>query len=124
MASMIQLGLAQSQAQLAKKAYKQRMLALIEVLKNNLPRSCSFVEPRGGFFIWIRLPENIDSNDFLKFTLAKYKICFLPGDRFSVENRFKNCFRISISFHKKEVLEDAVSKICEGLREYLQIKRK
>lgn len=95
------------------------MSTTCEVLKAHLPKSCSFYEPEGGYFIWIKLPENKNSNDLLKLAMEKYKIFFLPGNRFSIENKMSNCLRISIAFHSKELMQETTLKLCQAIQEFL-----
>ncbi|XP_055909514.1 2-aminoadipate transaminase [Eupeodes corollae] len=121
MASLFELKLAQSHAKMVKDLYQERMLATCEILNNHLPKSCKFIEPQGGYFIWIKLPEHVDANDFLRVCLENNKIFFIPGNRFSFDNSFKNCFRISIAFHKKEVMIRAMMQICDELKKYLNL---
>lgn len=117
--SLFTLGLAQTHIQSLYNAYCERMKATCEVLRENIPSGCSFHEPEGGYFIWIKLPEDKDANDLLKLTMDKYKIFFLPGNRFSIENKMQNCLRISIAFHPTDLLKQTTLKLCQAIQEFL-----
>lgn len=121
-ASLFELQLAQSHIERLYKAYKERMLATIEVLKSELPEGCSFSAPSGGYFIWISLPIQLDASKFLEYSLEKAKISFIPGPRFAVEDsKGKHLFRLSIAFHVKEKLEAGVRRLCLALKEFVKI---
>ncbi|XP_055843995.1 2-aminoadipate transaminase [Episyrphus balteatus] len=121
MASLLDLGLGQAHAKMVKELYEERMLATCDILRNNLPKSCQFIEPQGGYFVWIQMPEDTDANAFLQICIKRHKLFFIPGNRFSLDNNFKNCFRISIAFHQKEVIQSSVRRICNALKEYLNL---
>lgn len=88
-------------------------------LRENLPDGCSALEPDGGYFIWIELPENVIATEFNVYALEKFKVVTIPGDTFSVEKRFKNFLRISIGFQNISVLEPGLKNLCEALGFYL-----
>lgn len=117
--SLIELGLMDKQLQHYKDIYKERMIIICKILKENLPSTCSFLAPEGGYFVWIKLPDNIDGNKFNEFALEKYKVFTISGDRFSIDKNFKNYIRITNGFHTKDVLCDAVKNLCNALNDYL-----
>ena len=50
-------------------------------LKNQLPESVKFRQPQGGFFIWLELPEQINSAELLRFAVEQHKVNFIFGQR-------------------------------------------
>ena len=50
-------------------------------LKNQLPESVNFNQPQGGFFIWLELPERINSAELLRFAVEQHKVNFIFGQR-------------------------------------------
>jgi DNA-binding transcriptional MocR family regulator len=113
--SMIELGLAQRQLTTYVGKYKERMLAVCKVLDQCLPKSCSFLQPGGGYFIWIVFPESFNAVEFNNYCLKYHRVVAIAGSRFSVKGAFQNCLRITIAFHEKEVLEKAVKTMCEAI---------
>jgi len=49
-ASLIELGLARKHLEMCRDKYKGRMEVACKLLRENLPKSCDFLEPKGGFF--------------------------------------------------------------------------
>ncbi|MGB4052960.1 MAG: PLP-dependent aminotransferase family protein, partial [Dysgonamonadaceae bacterium] len=49
--------------------YKKRGLAMIDALEKNLPSYVTFEKPRGGFYIWLHLPEGTDATLILQKAL-------------------------------------------------------
>lgn len=119
-ASLFELQLAQSHIARLYDAYKERMLATIDVLKCKLPKSCHFVPPSGGFFIWIRLPDQLKALDFMEYCMERERITFIGGSRFAVEEgKGQQFFRITIGFYNKEKLVDGVKRLCVTLKDYI-----
>ena len=50
-------------------------------LKANLPEGIQYDIPGGGFFIWLELPEKVDSAELLKYALEKHQVNFIFGQR-------------------------------------------
>lgn len=97
------------------------MLAVSEILTNELPKGCGFLAPRGGYFIWVTLPKEYDAAEFLKVCMDEEKIFFIPGARFAATaGGASNCFRLSIAFHEKAKLQDATRRICKCLTKFLK----
>lgn len=120
--SIIEMGLAQEQLDHFFMKYKERMMALIEVFDEKLPKNCSYIKPLGGYFVWITLPENTDAVDFIKFCVEKYKIVFIQGNRFSKQNSFKNNVRITFAFYEADIIREALEKFCEAIQVYINLK--
>lgn len=117
--SLIELGLAERQLNRCLNAYKTQCEALCETLVNNLPSSCSFIQPKGGYFIWIKLPEDCDGDALSDHCLTKFKVFAIRGTRFSIENKFRSFIRLSFAFHPPELLREAGEKLCNGIKDYL-----
>ncbi|KAH8296226.1 hypothetical protein KR054_003387, partial [Drosophila jambulina] len=119
--SLFELRLAQKQIARFYEAYKERMLATTEVLRNELPEGCKLISPTGGYFIWVRIPEALDAREFLKYSLEHHKIYFIAGTRFSLDGETgKQFFRLSIAFYPKDKLVDGARRLCHALRDYMQ----
>ena len=56
----------------------------------------SWTDPDGGFFLWLTLPEEIDTEALFPLALAE-GVAFIPGPAFSVNRRFSNALRLAFS---------------------------
>lgn len=90
-----------------------------KLLREHLPTNCVFLEPQGGYFIWITFPANVVAANFNRFCLDKYKVVAIAGDTFSSSGAFKNCLRITIGFHSKENLTIGLKKLCQAYGEFV-----
>ncbi|KAI4500122.1 hypothetical protein M0802_004539 [Mischocyttarus mexicanus] len=102
------------------KTYTERLNALCETLDRYLPNCCSYRRPKGGYFVWIHLPLNVDGMDFIKWCQKTHKVSAIPGVRFSYTGKAKSFLRLSIAFHPKETLIKGSTLLCKGLLDFVR----
>jgi 2-aminoadipate transaminase len=91
---------------------------MMNLLKKHLPSYVKWTEPRGGFYIWLHLPEGTDANEILKESL-KLGAILVVGKTFDPEGKRNNAIRLAFSntpIDKIEkgipIIADAIKKIC------------
>ncbi len=84
-------------------------------LRRELPEA-SFVEPDGGFFIWLRLPEGVLASALAPVAL-RHGVEFLPGTRCFADGSGDEYIRIAFSDKPIEQIEEAVVRLGAALRE-------
>jgi DNA-binding transcriptional MocR family regulator len=119
MRSAIELGLLEKQITNLKAVYKNRKIALSKVLRETLPDSIHFVEPDGGFFIWLEFEDSIDTVKILA-TARQHNVGFLPGIKFSSQNGLKNYARLSFAYYDVPELEEGARRIARAIQEYTE----
>jgi DNA-binding transcriptional MocR family regulator len=77
-------------------AYQARRDTLLAALAYYLPGDCAWLAPGGGFFVWVRLPEGMDSAAFLPLAEA-HGVSFVPGARFAPGGGCSDYFRLAFS---------------------------
>lgn len=108
--SAIELDLQAKQLSHLKQVYSQRKNALNSALRENLGDLVSFVEPGGGFFTWLRLPQGLDAEKLLP-EANKHDVNFLPGSNFSPQRGLKNHMRLSFAYYEASELKEAVKRL-------------
>lgn len=84
--------------------YQARAEEMVNALRlGSTERLFEFVEPAGGFYIWLKLDERCDARKLLKKT-AKDSVIFMPGDLSYADSAPQNYVRLSFS----TVAEDAI----------------
>ena len=69
-----------------RKIYSRKMDLMLKGMDEFMPEGISWVEPDGGMFIWVELPESMDSADLLKKALKK-RVAFVTGKAFFADPR-------------------------------------
>ncbi len=113
--SAIELGIQDEYLSIARNIYNKRRLFMLSVLKDELPIGVNFTEPKGGFFVWLKLPQTINTIDLHKKAL-KMNIDFKPGEFFSCEGNFRNYLRLCFTFYDEPRLQLACQKLCRLLK--------
>ena len=113
--SVLELGLQQEHLAMLRATYKRRSATLCNALREHLPHVATFVEPAGGFFVWIELPESFDTA-LLLHEAAKINAGFQPGIRSSSNGGLRNCLRLSFAYYDEDKLAEGVRRIAQVIR--------
>jgi len=119
--STIEMGLQQTQLATLKTTYAERKVALSNALREYLPDTVRFVEPDGGFFIWLVFPEGVDTEQMRVEALRK-NVGYLPGVKFSSRNGLKNCARLSFSYFDIPELKEGARRLADVFKSHLRMR--
>lgn len=90
--------------------YFKQMHFMRNVIFECFPEGTTVTEPRGGFLLWVELPEGADAEK-LAVAAFREKISIVPGSVFSASCRFQNCFRLNCGHEWSQRLEGALRKL-------------
>jgi 2-aminoadipate transaminase len=76
-------------------AYRERKHAMQQALADELPEA-RWTDPQGGFFLWLTLPQEVDTERLFEVALAE-GVAYIPGRAFSIGGRFPNALRLAFS---------------------------
>jgi DNA-binding transcriptional MocR family regulator len=93
-------------------AYRARRDALVAALRAHLPPGCSFVTPRGGFFVWVQTPEGIDSAALLRTAAG---VGFVPGAHFYPDNAGRRELRLAFSLLQPDELVEGARRLGQAI---------
>ena len=99
-------------------AYKQRRDSMAYAIRKYFPEEIIWTEPRGGFYIWLKLPPKIDIVQVLKKTIEKGAV-FVVGKTFDPEGKDKSHFRLAFSHTPEGKIEKGIQIIGGVLKEML-----
>ncbi|XP_064616816.1 2-aminoadipate transaminase-like [Liolophura sinensis] len=119
LASALQLGLVQDHVTRIREIYGSRLKAVMKVLDEQLPAAFSYIAPKGGYFIWIRLLEEVNVSDLCDLCETKFNVSLSPGHAYYLGDKAENCVRITFGYYEEEVLVEGIKRMCGGMREYL-----
>lgn len=90
--------------------YRERCDAMLEQLAMELPDDCSWSIPTGGFFVWLRLPEGMDSKELLPSAL-RARVAFVPGRAFYADGSGAQEMRLSFCFPTSDRIREGVRRL-------------
>jgi DNA-binding transcriptional MocR family regulator len=107
-------GALEASIETVKGALRERAQTLCEALHRELPEA-RFVEPEGGYFLWLDLPEGTDVDAM--FTLAAGRgLQFIKGSDFVLDGA-ESSIRLAYAGVTPEEIEEGVSRLAEIYRE-------
>ena len=103
----------------SRQIYKHRCELMLSCMDTYFPKNVSYTRPEGGIFIWVTLPEGVDSGK-LMLEAVKRKVAFVPGNAFMTDIEApSNCFRLNYSTLSDEKIEAGIKILGELLAETL-----
>ncbi len=96
-----------------KAVYAARAQALSAALRRELP-DATFADAIGGFFLWVTLPEAVDTSRLLE-TAQRFQVGFQPGVNFSSQGGLRHAMRLCFAFHNIPALELGVVRLRQAL---------
>lgn len=100
--------------------YKRKRDAMLAALEAYMPRGVTWTKPSGGMFIWVRTPENIDTREMLQTAVTKYKVAYVPGHGFHVnEGEGRNTMRLNFTYSSFQQIDEGVKRLAQAIKERL-----
>ncbi|MCI0550599.1 MAG: PLP-dependent aminotransferase family protein [Anaerolineae bacterium] len=93
--------------------YRSRIKVMDSALHQHLP-DVKYSIPHGGYFFWLRLPEELDAKELRKKTPA-FKVDLRPGALFSSKDGLKNYIRLCFVHYEEEDIEEGVLRLKQCL---------
>jgi len=93
-----------------RKLYSDQCQAMLAALTEFFPAGTTWTQPEGGMFIWVRLPQHIDSMQLLDEAVAQH-VAFVPGAPFYANAPEKNTLRLSFVTVPQEKIREGIAKL-------------
>jgi len=106
----IDLGLEQSFLQHLRRQYRLRVIAMDEALHEHIGDLASWHRPEGGYFFWLRFPEDVDTAR-LRLNASEYQTGFQPGANFSSIGGLGNYLRLSFAHYGVVEIREGVERL-------------
>ena len=87
--------------------YRDKRDYLLSLLEKYMPAGVSWTHPEGGLFLFVTLPENIDTVSRYDRALSS-GVAYVAGSFFYVDGSHKNTMRLNFSFLDKERMEPGI----------------
>ncbi len=98
-----------------KELYRKRRNIMLETIDACFPAGIETTRPDGGLFLWVVLPEKIDSKEMLKKAVEK-NVGYVPGGAFFPNGGNKNTMRLSFSNMEEEKIVQGIKILAEVIK--------
>jgi 2-aminoadipate transaminase len=90
--------------------YRARRDTMLDALAEFLPPESRWTRPAGGLFIWVTLPDYIDTTDLLARGLRD-NVAFVPGEQAYLDGRGRSSMRLNFSGVDEDSIREGVRRI-------------
>lgn len=92
--------------------YRERRTYMINCFRKYMPDGVSWTEPKGGLFLFVTVPLQIDTDEIFRKAIEK-NVAFVAGSSFFCDGSGHNTMRINFSFSDKPEIETGVKRLAE-----------
>jgi 2-aminoadipate transaminase len=100
--------------------YRARRDTMLDALADHFPRQAEWTRPTGGLFIWVTLPDFIDTTDLLARALRD-NVAFVPGEAAFLDGRGRNAMRLNFSGSNEDAIREGIRRIGEVVTEQVEL---
>ncbi len=102
--------------------YIKRRDKMLNACAEYFPRGVKWTKPKGGFFVWVTLPEYLDTTNMLAKAVEQ-KVAYVPGKAFFADGTGRNCMRLNYSFMKESDIREGVRRLAEVVEQEMELYR-
>jgi 2-aminoadipate transaminase len=104
---------------LIRKTYQERRDMMLKALAEYMPEGVHWTRPKGGLFLWVTLPEDVDTADIFP-QAVEAKVAFVPGGSFHPLGGGKNTMRLNFSNSKPDMIVEGIKRLAKIVKENLK----
>ncbi len=108
--SAIDLGLLDTHLEKIRNVYRSRLEAMDAALNETFGDAAIWIRPDGGYFFWMKLNDDIDTDKLKKIAL-QHKTGFQAGELFSSDCHFKNYIRLSFASYNETNIREGIVRL-------------
>ncbi|MCK5146724.1 PLP-dependent aminotransferase family protein [bacterium] len=97
--------------------YREKLDTFMTTMESLFPAETgvSWTRPEGGLFVWVTLPEHINTDELL-YEAVRHKVAFVPGSAFYGENPETNHMRINFSYPSIDQLNTGLERLANCIK--------
>jgi 2-aminoadipate transaminase len=118
LAEYIRRGKMKQSIEKAIECYRPKLAAMLAALEKHMPEEVSWSVPTGGMFIWLTLPERIDTREIF-MTVVEHNVAYVIGQPFHCDHSGTNTLRLNYSFPSVEKIDTGIERLATAIREVL-----
>ena len=96
--------------------YRDKRDYMLSLLERHMPSGVSWTHPEGGLFLFLTLPEGIDTVQLYDRALDA-GVAYVAGSFFYIDGSRRNTMRLNFSFLDKSRMEEGVRLLASVIRD-------
>ena len=99
--------------------YKERCSVMLAAIEKYFPSGVHWTRPQGGLFLWVVLPQGVDTMELLEAALQE-KVAFIPGSAFYPDAaNGTNALRLTFSTASPEMIKEGIRRLGRAIEKHL-----
>ena len=112
-------GFLDEHVKLIRRVYSERRDAMLSALREYFPPEITWTHPGGGLFLWVTLPDEIDSAELLN-TALRQDVAFVPGDPFFPQGDTGSHMRLNFSNATPERIREGIRRLSVAVEQSME----
>jgi 2-aminoadipate transaminase len=113
-----------------REAYRARRDAMLAALTQHMPPGCRWTHPTGGFYVWLTVPEGLDTKSMLPRAVTQ-RVAYVPGTAFYADcvtspwdiSPARRLMRLSFCYPTPDRITEGVRRLATVLEHELELQR-
>jgi len=107
-------GVLARQAEPLRRLYRMRRDVMEQILREQFGNQLTWIQPKGGFFLWARLPDRHDCEALLPKAMEQ-GVLFVIGSAFCVDGSGQDRVRLSFSWPSPEDIREGARRLAAAM---------
>jgi len=102
--------------------YRERRDAMLSALTQYMPAGCEWTDPDGGFFVWLTVPDGVDTKAMLPRAVTA-RVAYVSGTGFYANGQGNRQMRLSFCYPTPERIHEGVRRLAGVLEGEIDLYR-
>lgn len=102
--------------------YRERRDAMLGALDQHMPAGCTWTKPAGGFFVWLTVPEGVDTKAMLPRAVTQ-RVAYVSGTAFYADHLGSRQMRLSFCYPTPDRIREGVRRLANVLDSEMELLR-
>jgi len=102
--------------------YRARRDAMLSAIEEQFPTAATWTRPRGGFYVWVSLPDGFDTTAMLAAAVER-RVAYVPGTAFYPDGRGRERMRLAFCYPTEDRIVEGIGRLGALLHDEEQLYR-
>ena len=104
-----------------RETYRDRRDAMLSSLQDLMPEAAHWTRPTGGFYVWLTLPEGIDTKAMLPRAVTN-RVAYVPGTAFYADGFGSRSMRLSYCYPTPDRIREGVRRLAQVVEQEMELR--
>jgi len=106
-AELLKRGVVEKQTRKMIDIYRRKRDLMLEAMETSFPKEAEWNEPKGGLFLWVKMPEGVNTTELL-MEAVRLGVGYIPGSNFFADPSITNYIRLNYSFPSEDDIVEGI----------------